>query len=77
MLCISCTSFTSTYNGNDKYNSSIEKHFQYVKDDRTNLCFVTAWGGGISGGPIMSYVPCTKEVEKFIISNPKLKNWWW
>ena len=38
----------------------VEKYFYYVKDTRTNLCFVTGRLG--SGGGQLSHVPCTPEV---------------
>jgi hypothetical protein len=34
---------------------------QYMKDYRTNLCFVVTPAGGS-----ISYVPCTPEVEKYL-----------
>ncbi len=56
-----------------------EQNVSYWKDNRTNLCFAYAWGGGdhIYGGNgdtgalILTNVPCSPEVEKLLTFAPE------
>lgn len=36
----------------------IVESFTYIKDPRTELCFVYYWGGTWHGGPALANVPC-------------------
>lgn len=57
------------------YQRNIENNtmpvLRYIYDNETKLCFVHGWqeygrGNNATGGPILSYVPCTEEVMKKI-----------
>ena len=39
----------------------------YEKDSRTGLCFAYVWGGGVQGGPALSWVPCA-EVPGYLLN---------
>lgn len=50
----------------DLTRDDIESKIVYIKDSRTNICFATFWVRKGYGGPVMSTVPCSAEVEKLL-----------
>ncbi len=47
----------------------VESKIHYFKDSRTGLCFANGWGGDYHGGPYVTNVPCSPEVEKLLDPN--------
>lgn len=70
LILVGCADFPSTQHDSkhaqDREASDL-KRYHYVKDSRTNLCFLSYASGGNAG--LLTNVPCTEEVEKEIKKN--------
>lgn len=60
-ICIVIFALFTVGRGNkskQERTNEIVSNFQYIKDPRTNLCFIHYWGGSDNqGGPALTLVP--------------------
>lgn len=71
VLLITVTATTGCNSPKEMSESSVKyvlekESLVYFKDSRTKLCFAYMWSGDGFGGPAMTHVPCTEEVENHV-----------
>lgn len=77
LLLVGCVQHSSAEELREAQTESYNRatRLSYFKDPRTNLCFAYGWGGSYQGGPILTNVPCTNEVNSLLKNAPGFSNW--